>query len=159
MPLEADYVEFETSDTDLLTELRDLESELHQPPARADVDRLDQLLDDSFQEFGQSGKTYSKADILRVLPLDVNTTKIWSGEYELFEIAVDVALLTYKAAHEDEAGRLFSHTLRSSLWVHTPEGWRLRFHQGTPTVASSREYKPTHRPSRSETRPVWLPYE
>ena len=121
------------SETDLLNELRSFEVELHQPSARADVDRLDQLLHDSFREFGKSGKAYSKTDILRDLPLEARSTKVWSGDYELAKISTSVALLTYKTAHEDEEGQLSSYTLRSSLWVRTSAGWRIRFHQGTPT--------------------------
>ncbi len=52
-----------TDDT-LLSHLRDLEVALHQPEVRSDASRLDELLHDSFVEFGRSGRSYSKADLL-----------------------------------------------------------------------------------------------
>jgi len=121
--------------SDLLQHLRGLEVELHQPFVRSDVDRLDQVLHDSFLEFGKSGVRLSKSDVLELLPLESRRSRIWSESYELSMLAEGVALLTYKTAHADESGKLSGHTLRSSIWVRTPFGWQIRFHQGTPTDA------------------------
>lgn len=123
------------NDDDLLRNLRSLEVELHQPFARLGVNRLDELLHDSFLEFGKSGARYTKADILESLPAKGRSSNIWSEDYELSELANGIALLTYKAAHFDESGSLSNHTLRSSLWVKTSRVWQVRFHQGTPTDA------------------------
>ena len=121
------------SDSDLLRHLQSLEVELHQPLARSDVNRLDELLHDAFFEFGKSGASATKADILELLPAESGPSSIWSEGYELFKLAENVVLLTYKSAYTDKSGRLFKHTLRSSIWVKTARGWQVRFHQGTPT--------------------------
>ena len=44
---------------DLLHHLRELEVALHQPDFRYDPARLDQLLHESFAEFGRSGRCYT----------------------------------------------------------------------------------------------------
>ena len=119
----------------LLIHLRDLEISLHQPAVRADINRLDELLHPSFIEFGRSGRRYTKADMLRDLPLAQPSAAIWSQNFAVAEIADGVALLTYRSAHVDENGELSRHTLRSSLWQRAESGWQLRFHQGTPTDA------------------------
>jgi hypothetical protein len=112
-----------------------LEVALHRPAARADIPRLDELLHPSFIEFGRSGRSYTKADMLRELPLAQPSDGIWSQDFAVNEITEDVALLTYRSAHVDGNGELSRHTLRSSLWQRAESGWQLRFHQGTPTDA------------------------
>jgi hypothetical protein len=71
---------------------------------------------------------------------DVVTEKelaaIHAQDFELTELNEEVALLTYRSAHVDSVGNLYRHTLRSSVWVKTASGWKMRFHQGTPTAAS-----------------------
>jgi hypothetical protein len=123
---------------DLLIHLRDLEVGLHQPHVHSDVGRLDALLHDSFLEFGRSGRSYNKADILRELPLRQSAVTLWSQDFSLAEIADGVALLTYKSADLDANGAMSRHTLRASLWQRTARGWQMRFHQGTPTDAFAR---------------------
>ena len=118
---------------DLLKQLRDLEVALHEPEVRRDLARLDELLHESFTEFGRSGSTYSRADILNSVSHETSTGAIWSQDFALAELADGVVLLTYKSAHLDTKGELHRHTLRSSLWQRTERGWQMRFHQGTPT--------------------------
>jgi hypothetical protein len=124
---------------DLLQHLRELEVALHQPKVRGDRTRLKELLHDSFSEFGRSGCSYSRADILELLSHEVPQGTIWSQDFTLAEIAEGIALLTYKSAYIDANGELARHTLRSSLWQRTTRGWQLRFHQGTPTDAFAKD--------------------
>lgn len=120
---------------DLLQHLRELEVALHQSHVREDRARLDELLHESFAEFGRSGRSYSRADILEFLALELPPGPVWSQDFTLAEIAEGIALLTYKSAYVDANGELRRHTLRSSLWQRTARGWQMRFHQGTPTDA------------------------
>ena len=120
---------------DILVHLHDLEVALHQPNIWADTDRLDELLHDSFLEFGRSGRSYNKADILRELPLRKPSDTLWSQDFSVADIADGVALLTYRSADVDANGEMSRFTLRASLWQRTARGWQMRFHQGTPTDA------------------------
>lgn len=127
-------------DTDsLLQHLHELEVALHQPELRRDPARLDELLHESFTEFGRSGRSYKRADILEFLRLEVTANPVWSQEFTVAEIAEGIALLTYKSAYVDADGELCRHTLRSSLWQRTARGWQMRFHQGTPTDAFAKK--------------------
>jgi hypothetical protein len=121
------------SKDDLLNHLRELEVALHQPSIRSDPDRLEDLLHESFTEFGRSGRSYSKIDTVRQLPSEQLTGTIWSQDFSVAEIADGVALLTYKSGHLD--GKVSRHTLRSSIWLRTADGWQMRFHQGTAIAA------------------------
>ncbi len=102
-----------------------LERRLLDPLTRADRAALEALLDPEFTEIGQSGRLWTRDDILADLP----TAPGFDGartvtDVTLLEVAPGVALLTYRIA---ETG-----TRRSSLWRLGEAGWRLVFHQGTP---------------------------
>jgi len=121
---------------DTLNILRDLEIELHQFSARSDPERLDELLHASFIEFGRSGKRYDKAGIIELLSTEADHgIAPWSQDYVLSELTDELAQITYRSAHINDAGELSQHTLRSSLWQKTDGKWQVRFHQGTPTEA------------------------
>ena len=118
---------------DLLQHLSDLELTIQRLDVRRDRGQLDKLLHDEFLEFGRSGRSYDKADILEQLPAEAAPDAMWSQDFELVEPADGVALLTYRSASIDENGHLFRHSLRSSLWLWSEHGWQMRFHQGTAT--------------------------
>jgi hypothetical protein len=120
---------------DLLEHLRGLELTVQRLDVRRDRARLDELLHESFVEFGRSGRRYNKADTLEQLPQNPAPEAMWSQDFELIEIAGDAALLIYRSANIDADGRLFRHSNRSSLWQRTERGWQMRFHQGTATEA------------------------
>lgn len=122
----------------LTAELRALELQLHLPAVRSDAAALARLLHADFAEIGRSGRAYTRAEMLAHLlePDDAQPpVTIVAEAFVLSELAPGVALLNYRSAHRAADGGLQRHTLRSSLWLHTPQGWQLRFHQGTATTA------------------------
>ena len=121
----------------LVDTLRALELQLHLPAVRSDAAALDRLLHADFAEIGRSGRAYTRAEMLAHLlaPDDAQPpVTIVADAFVLSELAPGVALLNYRSAHRAAGGGLQRHTLRSSLWLHTPQGWQLRFHQGTATA-------------------------
>lgn len=121
----------------LLDTLRSLELELHLPAVRSDAGALARLLHADFAEIGRSGRAYTRAEMVAHLlePDDAQPpVTIVAEAFVLSELAPGVALLNYRSAHRAADGGLQRHTLRSSLWLHTPQGWQLRFHQGTATA-------------------------
>ena len=117
----------------LLSQLQALEVELHQPLVRSDAARLDALLHEDFREFGRSGADYTKASILSHLLAASAHANVIADRFEVRRLGDAVALLTYRSAHRLADGTLGRFTLRSSIWVHSPAGWQMSFHQGTPT--------------------------
>jgi hypothetical protein len=121
----------------LLETLRALEVALHQPSVRRDRGQLDQLLHPDFREFGRSGRVYDRAEMLELLaglPQEPQPDEVWSQDFALQPLAAGSALLTYRSARVTADGTLERHTNRSSVWQLTSEGWRMLFHQGTPTA-------------------------
>ncbi|MFF7858850.1 DUF4440 domain-containing protein [Streptomyces sp. NPDC007904] len=107
----------------------DGEMRLLDPEVRASSSRVLELLHPEFAEIGASGRRWDVESILAVTrdgsvssaaPVEVSDM---SGVV----LAPGVVHLTYVADHQ---GR---RSWRSSLWRLTATGWRMYFHQGTPT--------------------------
>ena len=106
-----------------------LEQSLLSPTARRDRDRVAGLLADDFVEFGTSGKTLTREQVLAMLGTEeFEAPRI--EDLKCTSIAEGVVLVTYRTVRTNETGRTFV-TLRSSLWSMQQGFWRLRFHQGT----------------------------
>ena len=112
---------------------KNLETELHRLETRRDVSRLDELLHPDFEEFGRSGYVFSREEILEEFCDITEYPEVVALDFKIQGIGADAALLTYRSAHVSRAGELHRFTLRSSLWVRESSGWKMRFHQGTPT--------------------------
>jgi ribonuclease HI len=110
-----------------LAEVVALELQLLDPRVRADREAVERLLHADFREIGESGRVWGRAAILAELaaapgqPGEVR-------DVEARAVSEGVVLVTYVSAGERES-------LRSSLWVMGEDGWRVLFHQGTPSAA------------------------
>ena len=121
--------------SELLEALTRLETELHLSETRRDPQRMRELLHEDFEEFGRSGRSYSRREVLAEFSAEQTLPRIAASDFAVHRLGDDLALLTYRTAHVGVSGELSRHTLRSSLWTLTATGWRMRFHQGTPTDA------------------------
>jgi hypothetical protein len=90
---------------------------------------MDRVLHPEFSEVGRSGRTYTKSDILDAKAEDLEVELPHRG-YRLDLIDEDVAIARYVSRERHEGIELPAE--RTSVWVNTNEGWRLRLHQGTP---------------------------
>lgn len=110
-------------------ELRRLEESLWREETRFDRDYMERVLAEDFFEFGRSGRTYQRSEILS-LPVQPIQAIIPLPDFDVRLLTEDVAQVTYnsKVTYEGvvEKGR------RCSIWTRSPGGWVLRFHQGTP---------------------------
>lgn len=96
---------------------------------RFDREWMDRMLHPDFSEVGMSGRTYTRDQIWDFSPTEL-TVRLPHEDYRLDVINEDVALVRY-VSHDTADGEE-RHAQRTSIWVNTNEGWRLRFHQGTP---------------------------
>ena len=117
----------------ILSLLRGLECELHGQGTRLNPRRLAELLHPDFQEFGRSGAVYSRTGILELMAAESQPATVHAQDFRLQELAPSVALLTYRSAHVTASDSLERPTNRSSIWRLDDAGWRMAFHQGTPT--------------------------
>jgi hypothetical protein len=114
----------------LAAHLFSLELALLDPAVRHNRVRVDSLLADDFQEFGASGKVWSRSQILDMLESE-SPRPIEAHDLACHSIAEGVALVTYRAGTTDPQTQETITTLRSSIWICVEGNWKLRFHQGT----------------------------
>lgn len=109
--------------------LNHLEEGLWLKDTRFDRGWMDRILHPDFDEVGMSGRIYSREEILSTEADDLEIELPLDG-YRMDLVDEDVALVRYVS--RDRIGGETRIAERSSLWINTNEGWRLRFHQGTP---------------------------
>jgi hypothetical protein len=114
----------------LAAHLFSLELALLDPAVRHDRARVESLLAKDFQEFGSSGKIWSRNQILDLLETEPGRL-ITAHDFVCYSIAEGVALVTYRAVTIDPHTSEPLTTLRSSLWICVTGQWKIRFHQGT----------------------------
>ena len=110
-------------------ELLKLEESLWIPETRFDQQYMNNLLTPDFFEFGRSGKIYSREQILSPEMQPINAT-LPLKNFNVKLITPEVAQVTYVSEVMYDILEIGN---RSSIWLKTPTGWKLRFHQGTPT--------------------------
>jgi len=108
-------------------DLKKLEESLWLEDTRFDNDYMNSVLDDTFFEYGRSGKTYSRTECMSH-PYQPIGAKIPLEKFEVHHVSDTVKLVTYIS----EVGPEKLRANRSSLWINYNNAWRLRFHQGTP---------------------------
>lgn len=104
------------------------ERALLDPTIRTDRAALECWLDPEFTEIGQSGRLWTRdeiiADLLATDQSDYARAEL--SEPRVRELAPDCYLLTYVAKMGDRRSR------RSSIWRIREGQWRMTFNQGTP---------------------------
>ncbi len=117
----------------VLSELVQLETELHLNSTRKNLERMHKLLHKDFREIGRSGKEYSRDEILRELQGEAELPEIHASDFDVQELGEELYLLTYTSAHVSgqEDKELHRFTRRASVWVRENQRWQIRFHQGS----------------------------
>lgn len=114
----------------LSAHLRAGEEALLDPTVRGDPALVAELLTEDFEEFGASGRVWSRSEILKLLATE-NYQPPAMEDFQCILLAKSVALVTYKTVRCDaNSGKRFV-VLRSSIWMERAGSWRIRFHQGT----------------------------
>lgn len=120
----------------LLSIIRDLETQLHQPALRLDAERVEKLLHKDFEEIGHSGQCYNKSQTITALKMENDHPQILSEDFALTMISTGTVLLRYKSFQLADDNEIIRRTERSSIWLLSSSGqndsqWQMRFHQGT----------------------------
>ena len=120
--------ELSEADVDIL---RRLEEGMWLSSTRSDREWMDRHLASDFHEFGRSGQSWSREQILAAPIGDIDSV-IPLPDFSVRSITDHVALVTYRSVVESRV------SLRSSIWSRSSDGWVLEFHQGTPTTSTDR---------------------
>ena len=113
-----------------IEKLYELEESLWKSETRFNEEYMRTIMAKDFFEFGRSGKIYSIDECLSASYQEIGA-KLPLKDFAIHEIDEKVVLITYISEvqyDEIEIGN------RSSLWLKNEDGWKLKFHQGTPTI-------------------------
>jgi ribonuclease HI len=113
-----------TMDDELRDELLRLETALAERDEAAFDGGYASVLHDDFEEFGASGRHWTRAatiDALAAEPQGAAEIR----DFRIARVSANVVLALFETGGDRPARR-------SSLWVHDRDRWCIRFHQGTP---------------------------
>lgn len=109
--------------------LEHLEEGLWLTETRYDRSWMDRVLHPEFDEVGRSGRTHTRDETLEAAPATLEVV-LPLERYRMDLIDEDVGLARYISRTKYDGSARPAQ--RTSVWVNTNDGWRLRFHQGTP---------------------------
>ncbi|WP_394781639.1 DUF4440 domain-containing protein [Undibacterium sp.] len=119
----------------LFTTLTSLEQRLLQAEVRANAPALDRLIDESFVEFGASGRMFRKSEILCRTPR-LPQLEYVPADFKVTELIPGLAQLSCRLRTINPVSGEVSHSVRSSIWKRSGHHWKLVFQQGLPAAAS-----------------------
>jgi hypothetical protein len=90
------------------------------------------VLHEAFMEYGASGRTWTRDEILGLVRGSPITDAISIEAFGADELAPGVYLATFDTVWVDPAGGREVRRHRSSIWIRTGDRYQVRFHQGTP---------------------------
>jgi hypothetical protein len=120
---------FQLSD-ELSAHLQACEQSLLDAAVRRDRTRVSGLLSKDFEEFGASGRVWSREQILELLATE-DFDPPTMEDFKCHQLAEGIALVTYRTVPTEASPGQSSAALRSSIWIKEAREWRVRFHQGT----------------------------
>lgn len=112
-----------------IAHLRELEQSMWIAATRYDAAYMARTLSPDFFEFGCSGRVYARDETLAIPAQAEIRATLPLRDFQVHPITEDVVQVTYISEVMYATAQVCN---RSSIWVRTSEGWRLRFHQGTP---------------------------
>jgi hypothetical protein len=110
--------------------IRQLEERLLQAEARKSAQEVATLLAPAFIEFGSSGRTFTKSQIIEALQREEPARRSLE-EFKTSLLAPGVILATYRVVLYGAGGEHPMRSLRSSIWKFMDHRWQMVFHQGT----------------------------
>jgi len=114
-------------------QLISLETKLLESEVRRESGILEDLIDDTFLEFGASGRIFKKDDVVSRLPTE-EPPEFYPQDFQVNELSQDIVQVTYKLKTVSHTPKELSYSLRSSIWKKAKNGWKMIFHQGTKTT-------------------------
>lgn len=117
-----------TTESTSIDSLKDLEEGLWRPETRHDRDWLNGVLAPDFVEYCRFGNIHERDDIIDAPAQDVEVLFPFS-DFHAEMLAPDVAFVTYVNTITYQGKTQCAR--RSSIWIHSEKGWKLKFQQAT----------------------------
>jgi hypothetical protein len=119
-------------DQNIYEELKVLEESLWRAETRFDDALMDEIFAKDFCEFGRSGSIYQRHEMLFGQG-DISEIKATLPLRDFRVLALSEEIVQVMYISEVQYGSQIEKGNRSSIWRRDTAGWKLCFHQGTPT--------------------------
>ena len=110
---------------------RELEEGLWRPETRSSREWLDGVLASDFREFCRFGHEYDRNHIINAPATNIEVEFPFDG-FNVEVLAPGVVMVTYMNTVTYEGNTQSAR--RSSTWVETSDGWKLKFQQATTSA-------------------------
>lgn len=108
-----------------------LELKLLQTDLMLNSTLIDNLISSDFEEINSNGQVNSRVEVVNWL-LHKDKNIHWSlTDFRIRELADDVILVIYIAKRHDDPNRANKGSIRSSIWKHKNQRWKILFHQAS----------------------------
>ncbi|KAA3631812.1 MAG: DUF4440 domain-containing protein [Calditrichaeota bacterium] len=114
----------------LINELRSLEESLWIESTRFDLAYMENILHKDFFEFGRSGSVYTRKSCLEIPACEIKA-KLPLDNFLVHYLSENCIMVTYITKDQLNNYKVVN---RSSIWIKSEDGWKLRFHQGTTVL-------------------------
>ncbi len=98
---------------------------------RDDPASRDQMLSDEFQEFCRFGDVYDRAHLINARASEASVVFPFD-DFRAESLSDDVVLVTYENTVTNDGAT--QRARRSSIWIRSSNGWKLRFQQATTLI-------------------------
>src|SRR5271154_5188132 len=133
----ADIMNEQGEAMDIAETLRRCEEKLFEGSVRKNAEVVASMLTDDFQEFGSSGRVYSKEQVIAEVQSE-SPRRITMQGFRAQLLSNEIALVTYRSRRIENDGVTAespaAEFLRSSIWVLRDNQWKVLFHQGTKAL-------------------------
>jgi len=117
------------------TMFRPLEEQHLLHGTRSNREKLESILHESYTEIGASGRTYTRDQVIELLPSELVSNRtiqdFHASPLDPVNPTTDLIQTTYTLTRTDPDNSIH-HSRRSSIWANNRGQWQLIFHQGTP---------------------------
>ncbi len=117
--------------TNLAEHINQLELKLLQTDLTANPALIDELLSGNFEEISSSGEVNSRNDVVNWLLSKDHHIQWILTDFRIRVLADDWVLANYTAQKRDEPNVTGKRSIRTSIWQHQGNHWKMVFHQAS----------------------------
>jgi len=120
---------------DSITELiKNLEMKLLHADMRSNPALIDELIDTSFEEINSSGQINTRQQVIQWLVNKESNQNWMLKDFRVKSLTDHTVIAIYRAINSNQTSNQQGGSIRSSVWQHQDNRWKMIFHQATKQI-------------------------
>ena len=115
----------------LAEHIKRLELKLLTTDLKVDPALIDELLSDDFEEISSSGQINSRDDVVNWLLYKDNHIQWTLTNFRIKALTDDLVMAIYVARKLNDPNSISKGSVRTSIWKHQGDHWKMLFHQAS----------------------------